>query len=147
MKNYFFLLILGLLFAQCNKENGLDKTLAELEICLENRIVDSLRLADHLIGEWELVHFECGFCTENRSVTGTVIFDEGKGVLNLSDREEQEFEWTVEPILATNGLSTYYSLKTEPYLHPLVIWGNICETYMVHDDRAADGGYHLFKKI
>ena len=133
------------MFCQCTKEIDVEQILTTSEICLENPLTDSLTLSNHLIGTWELVYYESGSGESNNKVTGDVIFESGKGVLDLSN-QSVEFEWTIE-VLTWGNKETSYFLKTEPYLLPLVVNGNICENYMEQDGRFGNWGYHLFKKL
>jgi hypothetical protein len=143
--------LVGFLFYQCRK-NEIKDAFIEAQVCLQSRINDSLTLKTNLVGEWELIYAErCGFCPKDQKNRGSVIFEKNKGVLTIQFEGEpttiSAFDWTVEPTISIDGTSTYYTLKTEPFLSPLIFLEEICKDYMISDSRANDGGYYLFKKL
>lgn len=151
MKKIALLLTIACCLFACKKDNA-NFILADAKTCFETSITDSLSLEQTIIGEWELVHFECGPCQANISASGRIIFNKEESQLNIREDDiiySQAFTWVIEPIAEFFKYPPSYTfhIVTEPYLIPTGNFHKICEEYLEHDSRANDGNYYLFKKL
>ena len=156
MTKYFFIgITIVLFFARC-------KNKSEEEICQEaiidpvelmsecrtNELSDSATIASNLIGEWNLIAYDCIFCNPKELPDVKIYFMENTGVYVYhsinGDIETVNFNWEIEKVISGSG-NIYYKLITDPYRETLAM-ATFCDNYCFLDFRVNDGGMYLYQK-
>ncbi|HKK75401.1 MAG TPA: hypothetical protein VJ953_10035 [Saprospiraceae bacterium] len=118
-----------------------------LDDCSAAPIIDSLAIAQNVIGDWELVGFACNFCISVSDVFASItIKDDSTGLASYQDEtfsESINFSWDIRREVL-QGDTTYY-LITEPARSYLTMT-DFCEAYMFRNSYLNDGGLFLFEK-
>lgn len=156
MKRLIFIsLFFSLLFIQCKKEtveilSPFDVSLAITE-CRDNALVDSLEIAQNLLGEWKLAGYSCGLCVDTNSPESTIEFKQNTGTLAFrafgGQPEVVEFTWHLEKVSLDifNEPADIFQLVTEPSHEALPV-NQYCADYIFYDSTPLDGPLFLYKK-
>lgn len=149
------LFLLSLTLWSCQEESVIDNEYIRisdseqqlLDDCSAAPIVDSLAIAQNVIGEWQLVGYACNFCVPIAGVLASVtIREDSTGLASYQDdsfSESINFSWDIRREVI-QGDTSYY-LITEP-ARSYMTMTNFCEAYMFRNSYINDGGMFLFEK-
>jgi len=149
---YLFLL-LSLSLWSCTDQiidNGNNRISAEeqqlLDACSAALLVDSLSIAENLVGSWNLVGYGCGGCVPTTEVNVALTFTDTSGVAAYQDDvfgETIGFTWDIQRALY--GTDTIFVLVTEPE-RAYTYMSFFCEGFMYRNGVANDGAMFLYQK-
>jgi hypothetical protein len=151
VKNTAFLLLLVLF--SCSSDSDDEPTpefFNKMDDCRTMGITDSATIYQHLIAEWDLVGFACGFCQDPDLPFGNTIFEEGFGVIHYQGANDDSimttnFTWRLEKPVNPLESTSAYKLVTDPF-HPALNSEIFCPKYMFYNDTPVDGAAYLFEK-
>jgi len=135
--------------------NNLGVTIEEREKiqgCRSNPISEESVLKLHMVGDWELIAYGCGFCTPHEDPEININFTSSNGRIMRKYKgeptEEQLFQWTTftDSIWSPDAeqMIPAARVKTEPLIFE--IGGVICQDFMAFDYTPGDAQMIIFKK-
>lgn len=153
--SFFLFFCLMLMLWSCEDETVTDNSFNQiseaeqqlLDDCSAASIVDSLAIAQNVIGEWEMVGYACNFCAPVSAVFASLTIEsDSTGFTSYQDdsfSESLSFTWNIEREIL-QGDTSYY-LITEPARAYTTLF-TFCESYMYRNGFINDGGMFLFEK-
>ncbi len=149
-----FLSILSMFMSSCSDPSYLDVGDVDdvKDECYEDRYFERGDILDEIVGCWELIYIDCGFCIPFGDVeAGVDLNDDGTGRLEYFERlesgnieENVDFTWNIVESTDIFG-STTWLLYTEPS-HFVLQQEVFCSQYMFFDNTPVDGVQVIFER-
>ena len=119
-----------------------------LNECRQSPLTNGDEIEKNLIGTWDLVGYDCGFCAPNSyELLSVISLEEGQGTIAYLENGVDStfnFTWNIEESKGLGG-EAQFLLRTDPISHYLSMH-TFCDNYMIYDHRPVDGPMFLYEK-